>query len=53
MLYIPEIASSTFLLSFKMYIEVNRKNTPPIISTKLVTNNAYCSDLNCVSLSCD
>lgn len=30
-----------------MYIAVRRKNTPPMISTKLVENRAYCRARNC------
>lgn len=40
------MARSTFNLSLTMYIAVNKKNIPPITSTKHVTNKAYCSDLN-------
>lgn len=43
---LPDIASSTRLLSLNIYVEVIKKNTPPIISTKQVMNNAYCSDSN-------
>lgn len=30
-----------------MYIAVRRKKTPPMISTKLVENRAYCRARNC------
>lgn len=47
---LPATAFSAFALSRRIYIAVARKKTPPMTSTNVVENSAYCKDRKRASL---